>query len=351
MLLKLNYLILGFVLILASCSDDPVKPVVDYKPILQQTTNEVIIKTYFDLDQASLAFLHSVESFISDPTQTRFEELKQAWRTARKPWEQAEGFLFGPVDQQGIDPSIDSWPVNVIDLDAVLNSPDALTKEYIDGLEGTLKGFHTSEYLIFGTNGAKSIQEFTNRQLNFLNAVAQSLHGECNKLYKAWTTGNPPYGDLLRNAGETSNLVYLSQKSALQELLDGMITITDEVGNGKINDPFVQSNLIYEESRFSANSKADFADNIRSVQNIYFGSVNAMYHANSLAQIVLEKNAVLDEKVRNQIQKAIQSIEAIPGTFSEAVFQNRPSIQNAQDQVRLLQTIFESELKPFLESL
>ena len=52
---------------------------------------------------------------------------------ARIPWEQSEGF-FGPVDSKGIDPSIDST-VNVEDLNAVLNSKDSLTKEYVDLLK------------------------------------------------------------------------------------------------------------------------------------------------------------------------------------------------------------------------
>ena len=54
-----------------------------------------------------------------------------AWVAARVPWEQSEGFLFGPVDTFGYDPAMDSWPVNRTDLDAVLASGQAFTPEYI----------------------------------------------------------------------------------------------------------------------------------------------------------------------------------------------------------------------------
>jgi uncharacterized iron-regulated protein len=94
------------------------------------------------------------------PTEANLANVRQAWREARVPWEKSEGFLFGPVDQQGIDPSIDSWPVNETDLDAVLESGQTLTKSYIDGLDGTLKGFHTIEYLLFGTSSNKQLNEF-----------------------------------------------------------------------------------------------------------------------------------------------------------------------------------------------
>lgn len=236
-------------------------------------------------------------------------------------------------------------------MDAVLASSDPLTKEYLDGLEGTLKGFHTLEYLLFGIDGNKSVQEFTDRQIEYLKACAQSLKGETNKLHTAWISGPSPYGTILKTAGEPSNQVYLSQKSALQELLDGIITIADEVGNGKINDPFVTNNITLEESRFSANSKQDFADNIRSIQNIYFGSTDGNYNLNSLSGLIKTKDAALDSKIINQIQEAITAIINIPGTFTEAISANRAAVQNAQDQVRQLQLILESELKPLFDKL
>lgn len=341
----------GLWILVISCTDEPTNPQIDYSDILKTETNEVIILTYNDLNEKASLLSSRINEFSANKTQAHLDLIRQLWRDARKPWEQAEGFLFGPVDLQGIDPSIDSWPVNVIDLDAVLASNDPLTKDYLDGLEGTLKGFHTLEYLLFGINGNKTIQEFTDRQIEYLTACAHSLQGETNKLFTSWINGPNPYGEILKTAGDSSNQVYLSQKSALQELLDGIITIADEVGNGKINDPFVRNNLTLEESRFSANSKQDFADNIRSIQNIYFGSLNTSFNEQSLAGIVKIKDAALHVKTSDQIQLAITSILSIPGTFTEAISANRAAIQNAQDQVRQLQFILESEIKPLLDKL
>ena len=59
----------------------------------------------------------------------------------------------------------------------------------------------------------------------------------------------------------------------------------------------------------------------------------------------------MDAKIINQIQVAITSIINIPGTFTEAISANRAAIQNAQDQVRQLQLILESELKPLFDKL
>ena len=255
-----------------SCNNDPVTPEKNYADQLENLGNDVILKTYEELNNKTQSLANALAALENNPTSQALDASRQAWRDSRVPWEQSEGFLFGPVDQLGIDPAIDSWPVNETDLDAVLNSPQPLTKTYIDGLEGTLKGFHTIEYLLFGVDGNKLVADFTARQFEYLSACSQSLLGATQQLYDSW---KPAGGNFIQNilqAGKPGLSIYPSQKSALQEIMNGMITIADEVANGKINDPFIQQNVTLEESRFSANSKQDFADNIRSIRNAYTGN-------------------------------------------------------------------------------
>ncbi|MEO6167018.1 MAG: imelysin family protein [Chitinophagales bacterium] len=337
---------------ITSCTkDDPNDPSVTYDAteLLKNVPEEVITATYVNLEQQANALIDAVENLQSNPSESNLEDARAAWRLARTPWEQSEGFLFGPVATQGIDPSIDSWPVNTVDLDAVLASSAVLTKDYIDGLDGTLKGFHTTEYLLFGTDGNKEPSAFNSREFEYLVAVAQSLHGATDQLKNAWSASGENFQINLVNAGKSGS-IYPSQKSALQELINGLIGIADEVGNGKINDPFSQEDLLYEESRFSNNSKADFADNIRSIQNIYLGTITTP-NGIGLSDFVVSQNNDLDVKVKQEVQSAIDKIEAIPGTFGEAVFNNKAAVQSAQDAVRLLQQTLESEVKPLIDEL
>ncbi|MBK8643800.1 MAG: hypothetical protein IPN15_16840 [Saprospiraceae bacterium] len=106
-------------------------------------------------------------------------------------------------------------------------------------MDGTLKGFHTLEYLIFGKEGNKSIASFTQREFEYLRACSQSLHGATKALYFAWKPDQQNFIANVLRAGEPGNSVYPSQKSALQEIVTGMITIADEVANGKINEPLL----------------------------------------------------------------------------------------------------------------
>lgn len=347
---KSIFMAAGFTLLLASCGkDDPIHVNTELSAELSAIGENVILKTYQDLDTKADALVTSLTLLENNQTTQNLDAARQAWRDARLPWERSEGFLFGPVDSKGIDPAIDSWPVNTVDLDNVLNSGLPLTKAYIDAQEGTVKGFHTIEYLIFGGNGAKLVGDFSQREFEYLRACAQSLKGETGKLWNAWAPSGDNFVQNVVLAGDQVS-IYPSQKAAVQEIVNGMITITDEVANGKINDPFTQQNVTLEESRFSANSKADFADNIRSIRNAYFGTTDGTI-GTGLSKLIAEKQATLDTKIKAEIQAAITAIENIPGTFTTAIFDHPAQVQEAQTKVRNLLETLQSELLPFVQNL
>lgn len=339
-------------LVFVSCSDDdttgPSATEFDATAVLLNTTDNVIVSTYSDLEQQAAALKTAIQAFTAAPSTATLEAARTAWRQTRRPWEMSEGFLFGPVDTKGLDPALDSWPVNTVDLDEVLAGTQQLTKEYIDGLEGTLKGFHTIEYLLFGTDGNKQGDNFTQRQFDYLNALAASLHGTAEELHHSWTTAGDNFGANLRDAGKSTS-IYPSQKAALEELVQGILAIADEVGNGKINDPFSQSDITLEESRFSSNSKADFQDNIRSILHIYTGDYKQS--GVGLDDYVSRKNAALDTRIKSEINAAITAIGAIPGTFTTAISQERAAVAAAQEAVRTLQQTIETELVPLFSAM
>jgi putative iron-regulated protein len=332
-------------------SDQPSAPpaTFDASAELQNVAVGVITATYEDLTARTAALRDSVELLRAAPTDVHLSAARVAWRSARRPWEQSEAFLFGPVETQGIDPGIDSWPVNVVDLEAVLASPSPLTADFIDGLEGTLKGFHTIEYLLFDEDGQRTAAALTPRELEYLAATTESLRRATSQLAASWRPSGGNYAGQLIHAG-ASGSVYVSQKAAVQELAAGLVTIADEVGNGKINDPYAAQNAALEESRFSANSIADFQDNIRSILNVYRGSYGTTTGP-GLHDIVLARNATLDAHILLRIQAAIDGIGAIPPPFSRALFEHGADVEAAQGAVRQLQATLQEELAPLVAGL
>lgn len=341
-------------LLFASCSSDDNpddEPQADYSAVLNNS-GEVILATYADLNVQANALQAATEALEAEQTEANLAAAREAWVNARAPWESSEGFLFGPVDQEGLDPSLDSWPVNVTDLNNVLNSSNAITPEFLKAQEGTLKGFHTIEFLLWGDNlgNPKPVSAISQREFEYLSAASAVLAENAKDLYDAW---RPEAGNFIKNlktAGAGSE-IYVSEKGALEEMVNAMAGIADEVGNGKINDPFTQQDLTLEESRFSANSKNDFANNIRSIQNIYTGKYKDVVDGSSISDIIRKANPSLDDEIKSELEAAISSIENIPGTFSDAVFNSPAAVENAQTKVRDLQQTLESQLIPYISGL
>lgn len=345
------YAFVGMSILFSSCSsDDTTGEDKDYSPVLTNTGENVILKTYEELDIKAAQLQAATDLLEADPTEVNLAAAKQAWIETRSPWEQSEGFLFGPVDQEGLDPSLDSWPVNVTDLNNVLASNNELTIDFLAQQEGTLKGFHTVEFLLWGSNSNKTVADFTTREFEYLAAASGALAEDASTLYDLWKPSGGNYIANVLNAGNGS-IVYISQKSALEEFTNAMIVIADEVGNGKINEPLAQQDLTLEESRFSNNSKADFADNIRSIKNIYTGTYGAFGNGTSLSGVISEINDAVNTQVITEIEDAINAIEDIPGTFTEAVINNQSDVQDAQSAVRQLQNTLESEVLTIISNL
>jgi len=315
-----------------------------YKEVLTDLSNDVITDTYEELNLKATALKTAVNALtIGD--ETALTAVKEAWKATRSPWEQSEGFLYGPVDTGGIDPAMDTWPVDVNAMDAILNGSTPITPATLEQNEEA-RGFHLIEYLVWGVNGNKSASALTTRELEYLRAAAQDLQNNTQLLYDGWKVSGGNFADHFINAGTTGNDGYASQKDALEEIVNGMITIADEVSTGKIQTP-LDEGVSTEESRFSNNSKKDFADNMRSIKNIYLGDFNGN-NASGLTDIVAPSNSQLDTNMKAKIDAAINAIEAIPGTFTNAVTSNRAAVENARDKVAELQLFIQSQLKPFI---
>ena len=329
---------------LVACSDDDDDGAggqFDASTTLNDFANTVVLATYTDLDTKAGTLLNSVRVLQSGTTQANLSRAQAAWKAARRPWEQSEAFLFGPVDTQGLDPALDSWPVNRVDLDAVLASGDTLTASSIDGLEDTLKGFHTIEYLLFREGDQRQAGDITPRELEYLVATTENLKAKTAQLRWAWDPSGENFAGEVANAG-TSSTIYKSQKSAMQEMVNGMIVIADEVANGKISDPYNERDTTLVESQFSFNSISDFQDNIRGIQNVYMGKFTA--DGAGLNEFVANNDSSLDTRFRAEVQTAIDTIGAIPDPFRDSITGSRASVQAAIDAVSTVHRTLEADI-------
>ena len=315
--------------------------------MLNDFANTVVLATYTELDKKAGELLAAVKTLEADTSQANLGKAQQAWKATRKPWEQSESFLFGPVDTQGLDPALDSWPVDHVNLQSVLDSDDALTVDFVSGLEDTQKGFHTIEFLLFRDGDQRKASDITERELAYLVSTTENLKESTAQLRLAWAPDGENFSSIVAQAGAGS-AVYPSQSAAVQEMVNGMITIADEVANGKISDPYNESDTTLVESQFSFNSISDFQDNIRGIQNVYMGKY--ITDGQGLNEFVNGKDADLDARFQQEVQAAIDAIGAIPDPFRDSITANRGAVQSAIDAVSKVQQTLEQDILPLVQS-
>ncbi|OMP32733.1 imelysin family protein [Mangrovimonas sp. DI 80] len=333
-----------------SNNDDAINEAL-YQEVLTNLSVSVITETYNSMNNNAIALKEAVANLtIGD--ETALQTVKEAWQATRQPWENSEGFLYGPVDTEGIDPAIDSWPVDVNAINGILNSGNPITQSLLES-NNEARGFHTIEYFVWGIEGDKAASELTERELEYLVAATENLQSKTAQLYNGWIASGGNFANNFVNAGESGS-IYTSQKGALQEIVEGLSIIADEVGNGKIEEPLNGNNggakPEAEESRFSNNSKLDFSNNMRSILNVYVGDYNGI-NGKGISEIVATVDSSLDQEIQGAITAAIYAIDAIPGTFTEAIYDNRDAVGLAQEKVLELQSLLDSQLLPLIGNL
>ena len=139
----------------------------DCQAIVDQFVDKVALPTYKDLAAKNKALLAAVQALQKSPSNATFEAACEAWLASRQPWETSEAFLFGPVSELGLDPNMDSWPLDQEGIVQVMKEQKwssfqwtGESDEENEVLEAaqSLRGFHTLEYLLFKDGKARTVK-------------------------------------------------------------------------------------------------------------------------------------------------------------------------------------------------
>lgn len=318
---------------------------IDTEAILTSEANDVILATYTELETDASTLNGEIDAFVSSPSAEGLQSAQDAWIATRTPWESSESFLFGPVAEDDLDPALDSWPVDETSIQQVLDGNQEVTPNVVRNLGNNSKGFHTIEFLLFGPNGDKTVNDFTQREYDYLSAATIVLAEDTKTLADAWRDG------YAANFAATQVTTAQSPKAALDVLAEGIEIIADEVGTGKIGTPLSDNTIARVESKYSENSFSDFANNMRSIRAIYTGD----YAGNTgpgLDDVVGRVNPELDSRMKAQIEEAITRIEEIPMSFRKAIEQgDTADVQAAQEAIIEVRTIVQEEIRPLIGNL
>lgn len=325
-----------------------ITPAADFQELEQTVitdfTNHVALGSYLQLSVAAASLNTSLQALSNSSTASNLETAREGWRNMRLIWEQCESFLFGPVEDYDYDPKMDTWPTDYVQMDSLLASSHPLDEGSVQNLTLSLRGYHPIEYIIFGDHGSRAAADITPRQKEYMSGLARDLLNTCNALYLSWAGAPENFAQQVITAGNGSTK-FASRKEVFIALAGGLIDICEEVGEGKMKEPFDTKDPAIVESPYSGNSMTDFKNNIIGIQNVYMG-ING---GKGLHDLVAAKNKSLDNTIQTKITAAINSFDNVTVNFEDAIITQRVQLQQTMTALGDLKEILEEDLVSFIQ--
>ena len=293
------------------------------KAVVEQYVPNVIYDIYGNLADETETLWKQLVALrdASNLSQADIDKACKTFLEAREYWEKSEAFLFGAATTFGIDPHIDSWPLDKDKLALSLSNEEVISHlesegaDAADELGAASLGFHGIEFILFreGKNrtvaalqGNEDDEAFVGRtvsgknELIFAAAVVEDLYRSCAQLQVSWDPDAPKvrqdlveelelsctvegsdltFGENLLGAAAAGSTYSTWQEAAAKSILNGSAGIADEVANTKIGTAHYVNSAGYDadyiESPYSQRSYYDFRDNILSIQYSLYGAAGA----------------------------------------------------------------------------
>ena len=353
--------------------------------ITDQYVNNVVFPIYKSLaSQTSTLYDQLVEAKskfrAGTLSQSDIDRICDTFIAARSAWEQSESFLYGAATDFGIDPHIDTWPLDRTALAKALSSAeiiedlDDLDDGGIDNARALVGeqqlGFHGIEFIIFrdGKNrslaalqGVEDDEAFSGRgitgeqELIFAAAVAGDLRDKCFQLEVSWlgdqapqahierveecefpTTvagGEASYGENMLNATKAGSTLSTWRGVMSTILVAGCSNICAEVAGQKIGQAYLGTDPDYIESPYSQRSYFDFFDNISSIQYSLYGNQGTSAQANSIMSYLQKYNATMGADLKAKLDAALSALNTAKAGTPFVVDSHSANAKAAMDAI------------------
>ncbi len=358
---------------LSACKNDEI----DTQAQLQATKKEVVenyanivFASYTDSYDKANELLAKVNSFVAQPNQANFEACKQAWKDARLPYGQTEGYRFygGFIDgDNGIEGFINSWPLDEGYIDYVEGNPNAgiinnaalfptINKTVLQDLNeqggetNIATGYHAIEFLLWGQDlyatsaGRRPFTDFVSngtaknqdRRRIYLKVVTELLVEHLAQLKAEWQPNSNNYRKKFTSNANTD--------AVIGSFLRGICILSKgELAGQRMTVALANKDQEEEHSCFSDNTHIDIQMNFKSVQNVYFGTYKTtsgqVITGKSIKDLVAQADKTKSEATLKAFADTEKLIFAIPAPFDQAILndaQNNNVIANAIKNLKLL---------------
>jgi putative iron-regulated protein len=315
--------------------------------------------TYEDALISARRLNEATDRLITNPTEENLIAARQAWITARVPYQQSEVFRFGNTIVDDWEGELNAWPldeglidyVNTDNYQYELGNAGAtaniigstsinvggetldvtkLTPELLAGLNeiggseaNVATGYHAIEFLLWGQDlygfnagsGERPVTDYaagpdcTNgnceRRAEYLDAVTDLLVSDLEWMADQWAEGN--------SENYRAQLTRASADEAIQKMLFGMGSLSlGELAGERMKVALEANSYEDEHDCFSDNTHNSHYYDGKGIQNIYTGTYHrldgSVVNGASLSDLVKAVNPELDTRLNAQLSASVQAL-------------------------------------------
>jgi putative iron-regulated protein len=356
------------VMALGGCSDEAEETPSGGAPVTFPTAEaQQAITTYKTIAQAvygeSVAGARSlkgaIDAFAASPDEAKLTAAKQAWVSARLPYNQNDVFRFynGPIDNEETGPegAINGWPLdeNYVDYTrdeasaGIINLPEKFPtldgatladQNEVGGEANLATGYHAIEFLLWGQDdmtpgtgaGKRPVTDFVDggtaanqaRRRAYLQAATDLLITHLEAVEAAWKPGVADnyaanFG-VKPDANSTSND---GVKDAVANMIRGMGSLAKaELSGERMTVAYKNRSQEDEHSCFSDTTWDDLHGNALGIQNVWLGQYRGQKVGPGLDAVFRAVDGALADAITADLNEAVSKLKALQAAQATVPF-------------------------------
>lgn len=339
--------------LLHACASDKAEP--DRQEVLRDLVSVVMLPEYEELVSASKALVKANEALEAAPSEGKLHEAQAAFRRLRGHYSQSEAFYFGPAADISITgEAIDSWPTDGEKVEALVAGDKPVDADAVARLGANLRGFPALEYLLFDSAEGDEVvlarlreEGLGARRLELAVSLAEDLSQNFERVRESWGDRDEGYAHELAEAGVDSS-IFARQRDGIDEVVTGMLYVAELMVMRKLAKPLGVDTNGKPHPELEQASRSDgtvdaLRDNLRGLESVYL-TKRGKQSGRSLSGEVRAANRDLDERFRQSLTDALAAVDAVPGSFREALVEDTKSIELVYQKVRVVKSTIQMEL-------
>ena len=347
---KVAAIVASGILVVAACSKSP-SPAkesslfgnYDQSGMLSNIGNNILMANINTLATSAASAQTAVNAFAGSSTAANLTAAQAAWATLATNWAAVAPIDFGPINDNLIEATVDTWPANGAKIEAAITAGSNAANVGAD-----TKGLKGLEYLLFDKTGNSAVlTKYTGgtaaSRATFLKSVVADVVTQANNLQSAWKNS---YLSAFENA--KGNDV----SSSVSQLINTISLYLDQVKNMKIGNPIGMGVKVNDNQAHPDMIEYTIAEESLPVMKANIQAMKAAFDGGSaqglddlLNYVKAQKNGQnLSAVVDAQFDDVITKMNAITPPYATAVNSQKTQVQAVFTSLKTLIAYFKVDV-------